>query len=317
MKLNWRTYQQRIINQGREVLNKYRFVYLAMEVRTGKTLTALGIAKACAYRNVVFLTKKKAISSIIKDYELLQPNFFIKIINYESMHKLDISRCDFLVLDEAHGLGAFPKPSKRAKDVRDFIKKYDPAVCLLSGTPTPESYSQMYHQVYGIPANPFNHFKNFYAFAKDYIKVTRKKINSLYINDYSGGLPSILRTMQPYTISYTQKQAGFKVETTENILEVEMSKQTSNYIKQLKRNRVIEGTKEVILGDTPVKLMSKIHQMCSGTVKFESGNSMILDYNKANFIKDHFKGKKIGIFYKFKEELKALKEIFQNHFGNA
>tara|TARA_A100001391_G_scaffold151040_2_gene108549 strand:- start:6829 stop:8064 length:1236 start_codon:yes stop_codon:yes gene_type:complete len=310
MKLNWRTYQQRIINQGREVINKYRFVYLAMEVRTGKTLTALGIARACAYRNVVFLTKKKAISSIIKDYELLQPNFFIKIINYESMHKLDISRCDFLVLDEAHGLGAFPKPSKRAKDVRDFIKKYDPAVCLLSGTPTPESYSQMYHQVYGIPANPFNHFKNFYAFAKDYIKVTRKKINSLYINDYSGGLPSILRTMQPYTISYTQKQAGFKVETTENILEVEMSEQTSNYIKQLKRNRVIEGTKEVILGDTPVKLMSKIHQMCSGTVKFESGNSMILDYNKANFIRDHFKGKKIAIFYKFRAEYKALKEVF-------
>ncbi len=168
----------------------------------------------------------------------------------------------------------------------------------------------MYHQVYGIPANPFNHFKNFYAFAKDYIKVTRKKINSLYINDYSGGLPSILRTMQPYTISYTQKQAGFKVETTENILEVEMSKQTSNYIKQLKRNRVIEGTKEVILGDTPVKLMSKIHQMCSGTVKFESGNSMILDYNKANFIKDHFKGKKIAIFYKFRAEYKALKEVF-------
>ena len=114
MKLNWRPYQEKIISKGREVINKYRFVYLAMEVRTGKTLTALGIARACAYKNVVFLTKKKAISSIIKDYELLQPNFFIKIINYESMHKLDISRCDFLVLDEAHGLGAFPKPSKRA-----------------------------------------------------------------------------------------------------------------------------------------------------------------------------------------------------------
>jgi len=310
MKLNWRPYQKRIINQGREVVNKYRFVYLAMEVRTGKTLTALGIARACGYKNVVFLTKKKAISSIIKDYELLQPSFFIKIINYESMHKLDISRCDFLVLDEAHGLGAFPKPSKRAKDVRDFIKKYDPAVCLLSGTPTPESYSQMYHQVYGIPSNPFNHFKNFYAFAKDYIKVTRKKINSLYINDYSGGKPSILRTMQPYTISYTQKEAGFKVETTENILEVEMMSQTYNYIKMLKRNRVVEGIQEVILGDTPVKLMSKVHQMCSGTVKFESGNSMILDSTKAHFIQDYFEGKKIAIFYKFRAEYKALKEVF-------
>ena len=310
MKLNWRPYQKKIINQGREVINQYRFVYLAMEVRTGKTLTALGIARACGFKNVVFLTKKKAISSIIKDYELLQPNFFIKIINYESMHKLDISRCDFLVLDEAHGLSAFPKPSKRAKDVRAFIKKYNPAVCLLSGTPTPESYSQMYHQVYGIPLNPFKTFKNFYSFAQRYVSVTRKKINSLYINDYSKGRISILDEMKPYTISYSQKEAGFKVETTENVLEVEMSKQTYNYIKQLKKNRVIEGSQEVILGDTPVKLMSKVHQMCSGTVKFESGNSMILDYNKANFIRDYFKGKKIAIFYKFRAEYKALKEVF-------
>ena len=310
MKLNWRPYQKKIINQGREVINRYRFVYLAMEVRTGKTLTALGIASACGFKNVVFLTKKKAISSIIKDYELLQPNFFIKIINYESMHKLDISRCDFLVLDEAHGLSAFPKPSKRAKDVRAFIKKYNPAVCLLSGTPTPESYSQMYHQVYGIPLNPFKSFKNFYLFAQRYVSVTRKKINSLYINDYSKGRISILDEMKPYTISYSQKEAGFKVETTENVLEVEMSEQTYNYIKQLKKNRVIEGSQEVILGDTPVKLMSKVHQMCSGTVKFESGNSMILDYNKANFIRDYFKGKKIAIFYKFRAEYKALKEVF-------
>ena len=64
MKIKWRPYQTRIINKGREVIAKYRFVYLAMEVRTGKTLTALGIAQACAFRNVVFLTKKKALSAL-------------------------------------------------------------------------------------------------------------------------------------------------------------------------------------------------------------------------------------------------------------
>ena len=50
--------------------------------------------------------------------------------------------------------------------------------------------------------------------------------------------------------------------------------------------------------------------MYSGTVKFESGNSMVLDYTKANFIRDNFEGQKIGIFYKFKEELNALKKIY-------
>ena len=56
--------------------------------------------------------------------------------------------------------------------------------------------------------------------------------------------------------------------------------------------------------------MMKMHQMYSGTVKFESGNSMIIDTSKAEFIKQNFEGCKIGIFYKFKEEYEALKQVF-------
>ena len=130
--MKFRNYQQKIIEKSREVIQKYGFIYLAMEVRTGKTLTALGIARACGFRNVVFLTKKKAISSIEADYKMLNPNYKFNVINYESMHKLEIGRCDFLILDEAHGMGAFPKPSKRAKDVRNFIRKYNSCVCLMS-----------------------------------------------------------------------------------------------------------------------------------------------------------------------------------------
>lgn len=70
------------------------------------------------------------------------------------------------------------------------------------------------------------------------------------------------------------------------------------------------GNEEVVLGDTAVKLMSKIHQMFSGTVKFESGATNVLDNSKAVFIKRKFKNKKIGIFYKFVAELDALKSVF-------
>jgi hypothetical protein len=37
---------------------------------------------------------------------------------------------------------------------------------------------------------------------------------------------------------------------------------------------------------------------------------MVLDLSKAEFIKEKFKGKKIGIFYKFKEEFNALIQVF-------
>ncbi len=50
--------------------------------------------------------------------------------------------------------------------------------------------------------------------------------------------------------------------------------------------------------------------MYSGTVKFECGNSMVIDYSKAFFIRDYFKGKKIAVFYYFKEEFNMIKEAF-------
>lgn len=308
-----RDYQESIANKATEVVRQCGFVYLAMEVRTGKTLTSLSIAEKLNAKKILFITKKKAISSIEEDYENLNPSFYMHTINYESLHKVSYNlHWDVIIADEAHSMGAFPKPSKRARDVKMRILKSNAKVILLSGTPTPESYSQMYHQVYGIQSNPFSDMVNFYKFAHKHVSVTERMINSLRIRDYSKGLPSIMQSMKPYIISYSQKEAGFKVKTTENILEVEMEKTTYDLAKRLKKTLVIEGKNEVILADTPVKLMTKLHQLYSGTIKFESGKSDVLDYSKARFIRSKFRAMKIGIFYKFKEELNALKHIYKD-----
>jgi len=309
--MKYRDYQLKIIKKGTNIVREHGFVYLAMEVRTGKTLTSLGICRDLGAKNVLFLTKKKAIGSINSDYEKLNlPYLNVFTINYESMHKTPDYKWDVIVCDEAHSLGAFPKPNKRAKQVRDLIFKCRARVILLSGTPTPESYSQMYHQVYGIYNNPFRRFKNFYRFSDEYVRVIEKRINGLMIRDYSRGSERIIKHMTPYMIQFSQKQAGFKTETKEEVVLVDMREQTYQIADALKRHLVIDSGSQVILGDTPVKLMMKLHQIYSGTVKFESGDSMVLDYSKAKFIRKKFKGKKIGIFYKFKEELNAIKEIW-------
>jgi len=308
--IKFRDYQKKIIVKGSEILILNNFLYLTMEVRTGKTLTSLGIARLMNKKSVLFVSKKKALSSINDDYLALKPDYDITIINYESLHKIETNDFDLVILDEAHSMGAFPKPSRRAKQVKELLRVNNPNVILLSGTPTPESYSQMYHQVYGIKGNPFSGFVNFYKFSKQYVNVKQRKINSLYINDYHDGHQKIIDEMKPYTISYSQKEAGFKVQTKEHILQVELEPLTYKIASNLKRDRVVEGKDEVILGDTPVKLMMKLHQLYSGTIKFESGNSTVLDLSKANFIKEKFKEKKIGIFYKFKEELNALIKVF-------
>ena len=89
------------------------------------------------------------------------------------------------------------------------------------------------------------------------------------IKNYSDGQQTIIDAMKPFTISYSQKEAGFKVNTVEHRLYVKMADVTYNIAAKLKKNLVVEGKDEVILADTSVKLMMKLHQIYSGTVKFE------------------------------------------------
>jgi hypothetical protein len=282
-----------------------------MEVRTGKTLTALGVAEKLGINNLLFVTKKKAIGSIEADYKKLMPSYQITVINYESLHKVE-GEFDFMVLDEAHTMGAYPKPSKRTKLIKEIIQSQNPYVVLMSGTPTPESFSQIYHQVYACMENPFNQYKTFYKFAKEYVNVTQRMFHSMPSNNYDDGKPEILDMMKPYMISYTQKEAGFKSQIKEHVLKVKMSDLTYRFVKEMSEHRLIEGkkTQEVILGDTNVKKMSKIHQLFSGTVKLENGTRMITDLSKARFIRTEFKNKKIAVFYKFKAEYEALKQVY-------
>ena len=66
--MKFRDYQIKIIDKSVTVLRQHQFVYLSMQVRTGKTLTAMGIAQKLDIKHMLFVTKKKAISSIEHDY---------------------------------------------------------------------------------------------------------------------------------------------------------------------------------------------------------------------------------------------------------
>lgn len=303
-----REYQQRIAIDAHFKLIDYHIVYLAMEVRTGKTLTALETAKLYGAKNVLFLTKKKAISSIQKDYDNFGYSFNLTIINNESVHLIN-DTFDLLISDEHHRNGAFPKPNKVTKLLKQRYSNLP--MIFLSGTPHPESYSQIFHQFWISNYSPFRNYINFYKWANDYVIVTQKYLGFAKVNDYSSAKYEMIKTViDKYFISFTQIDAGFETSVNENILYCEMLDTTYDLIKRLRKDKVLQGKNEVVLADTGVKEMSKIHQMYSGTVKFESGNTKILDYTKGWFIKDKFKDSKIAIFYKFKAEYDLLKNVF-------
>lgn len=308
---NLRDYQREISKAASDLLKRKKIVYLTMEVRTGKTLTALQTASNFGAERVLFLTKKKAIESIEKDFNLLNPGYNIKIINDESLHLVN-GKFDLVIHDEHHRFGAFPKPNKVAQL---FKKRYgDLPMIFLSGTPTPENHSQWFHQFWVSNYSPFKNYVNFYKWANDYVNVTERNLGYAKVKVYDDGIKSkILPVVEPYLLTYTQEEAGFTSKVDEYIIEVEMQPITYEIIKRLKKDNIVTNTNgDVILGDTGAKLMQKIHQLSSGTCKFEDGSSKIIDTSKAEKIFDLFKNKKIGIFYKFVEEYNALKQIYGN-----
>ena len=294
-----RDYQEDISRRGLNILSARKILILNMEVRTGKTHTSLNIASN--YKNVLFVTKKKAISSIEDDYKMGGYTFPITIINYESLHKVE-GKFDLVIADESHSLAAFPKPSNRTKVLKKLVTGH---LILMTGTLIPESNSQIFHQLWVSQHSPFPH-SNFYKWFNEY------GVPKLLRTSY--GMSKCYKTSQwmlikplidNILITYTQKESGFASEINETIIRIPT--RTNDIIKRLKRDNVIEGKEEVLLADTAVKLMQKVHQLSSGTVKFESGNRMVLDYSKAEYIRDNFEGKKLAIFYKFTAELDAIK----------
>lgn len=302
-----RKYQVELASRCYSILKTKKIVYLAASMRIGKTLVALETAKLLEANNVLFLTKKMAINSILFDYKLGNYKFNIKIINYEQAHKLK-PIYDLIIVDEAHSLGAFPLPSKRTKLIRNLVKNN--YLMLLSGTPAPESYSQLYHQFWISYNSPFLQ-KNFYHWANSFVNIQTKYIGMIQYKDYRDAKQQeIMEVIDDYFVRFTQKDAGFiHSEVNEIIIPIKMIPQTYQVANRLIRDRYYYiYSKDEIICNNATHLLNKLHQIYSGTIIAEN-DCYIIDYSKAEYIKDNYKGAKIAVYYKYKLEGEMLRKV--------
>ena len=304
-----RDYQVKGSEDAAAILLKRKIVYLAWEVRCGKTLTAFATLQKIGANRCLFVTKKKAIPSIQNDAELT--GFDAEVVNYESLHKVK-ERFKYIVIDEAHCIGAFPKPSLRAKQLRAIIDQ-NTYVIMLSGTPSPESFSQLFHQFWVHPLSPFAQYGNFYKWAKVFVNVKVKYIGTgQTTNDYSDARwKDISMYVKPIMLTYTQQQAGFTTTIIEDILTVQMKPCTYAMAKAVMSNGIYEGKTDVILADTGVKMQSKAHQIYSGTVIGENG-TYSFDDTKVRAIQQKFEGRKIAIFTVYQAEADMIRALIPN-----
>ena len=304
-----RDYQQKIAGEANNLLRNFGIAYLCMEVRTGKTLTAFHAAGLYGAKKVLFVTKLKAISGIRKDFDGSGAKLDLYLINYEQLHKCEAD-FDLVILDECHCLGQFPQAAERTKELKRICT--GKPIIYLSGTPSPESFSQFFFQFWVSSFSPWKDYPTFYKWHKEYGIPKVKYIYNRQIADYSQTKKElVLADIARYMITYTQSEAGFESFVEEEIIRLPMSEKVAWAIRTLKRDKIFTTRAgEVVLGDTAVKEMNKVHQLCSGTVKTEDGNAIVIDYTKAEYIRANFGGRKIAIFYKYVAEEMQLRVQF-------
>lgn len=309
-----RDYQQNIKEQALGILREYNLVYLAMEVRTGKTITSLAIADAYGAKSILFVTKKKAINDIADQAARVVKGAKVHITNFEQLHNHE-AEYDLIIIDEAHSIGAFPPVSVRTKQLKRLCAGRP--IIYLSGTPSPESFSQLYHQFWVSSFSPFREWPSFYKWAREFVNVETKWIGGKPYKDYNNAdYNKIYPLIKHIMISFTQEDAGFEQLVKEQILTVRMADMTYNLADTLRKKRIVKNPQgDVILADTGAKMMQKLHQIYSGSVIVDEPErkGRYFDTTKAEFIRDYFKGKRIAIFYKFLAEYAMLVEVFDRH----
>jgi len=309
--LELRDYQIEISDKAVELLKKYRIAYLAMEVRCGKTLTSMAAAHKFGAKSVLFVTKKKAIGDIVNQFNGSNIEMGIYVTNFEQLGNVT-GEYDLIIIDEAHSLAAFPVASGRAKELKRIC--FGKPIIYLSGTPNPESFSQLYHQFWVSSFSPFAEYPNFYKWATKFVTIKKMKINGQSFNNYDqADKKAVMELCGHLFITFTQEQAGFESLVNEHIHHVEMLESTYTLANRLRIDKVVRNKEgQVVLGDTAVKLLQKLHQVYSGTVIVDEPERMakVVDYTKVQYIVQKFVGLKIAIYYKFIAEEMAIRYIF-------
>ena len=270
-----------------KTLREYGLAYLAWKERTNKSGTAILTVEKSIRKSCLIVTKKKAISGWEDHLANLPHTKRYDIINYESIHKMDPKKYDFIIMDESHhAISSVGKRSKTWMQVKRFT--IGRPILYLSATPYAEHLGLIYHQLALSDWSPFRS-RNFYDFFRMYgvPHMTRtpyglKETYSRYQDE------KILNKISHLFNFKTRQDVGIKHEPTINLVVVKPSEYTSKLMKQWVETGVISVEGEEILADSDMKKRTIHYQIEGSTLKLADRNIYLMAKEKINYIKENY-----------------------------
>jgi len=307
-------HQVSIADQAYKVLAEHGLVYLAMEERTGKTLTSILLAERTTRFNILVLTKKKALDGwqeTLNAYKGDNKTAFT-VTNYHQAGKL-VDKYDLVILDESHSyLSAYPKRGMIWKQVYKLTK--NKPLIYLSATPYAQGYQLLYNQLALSSWNPFKRFNNFYRFFEEFGIESKVRTSYGLQETYKKCKPSVWKECKHLFISYTRKELDFEHEPTDELHYFELGEWTKEqYNKCLKNEILVINDLDIIPLDSSMKLRTTLHMMEGGVYKNEEHYGRLGNREKVKAIYADFGDKDTNvIMYHYKAELALLKGNFPN-----
>ena len=305
-------HQVDISSQALDILRKHMIVYLAMQERTGKTLTSILICEQTKCNNILVITKKKALVGWVDTLSRYKHNKIYECINYESLHKCTFTP-DLVIIDEAHSnLGAYPKVGKTWKEVFKFTK--GKPIIYLSATPSAQTYAQLYHQFKLSSWTPWIKYPSFYNWHKDYGIENIIYLGGRQIKQYNEvKSEKVMKDVEHLFISYTRTELGFEHEPNDILHYIELSSKIKEYYNSLLKDRVATVAGTEVIADTVMALRTKLHQIEGSTLKQEDKNIFLSKIDKIDYIlKTWGDSDNLVIFYQYQNELSLLKQTFKS-----
>lgn len=318
-------YQLELSDIALDILKQYGLVYLAMEERTGKTLTAILVCEECNVSKILVITKKKAVDGWEKTLNNYIHLHSYTVTTYHQLHKLQ-GDYGLIILDEAHeNISGYPKTSKLWDKVHKFCK--DKPIIYLSATPHAQGPQLLYHQLKLSSWSPWSKFKDFYSWFKHFAQrdeagqLKMKHINAhKQVIDYTAiQADEALAQVAHLFVTYTRAQAGFEHEPEDVLHYIELSEVTRAVYNQLLKHKLLDfthaetGIDYKLVCDTPMKLRTALHMLEGGGLKIDEKAVALGNSEKIDYIKETWGDTEdIAIMYQYHSDLARLEKAFKH-----
>lgn len=322
-------HQIKIAEEALPIFKQYGIVYLAMEERTGKSITAMILCDSYLVfkqsPKVLILTTKKASLGWGETLTKYKHRSNYTLGTYTSAHKLK-GKFDAVILDEPHKyISGYPKRSVTWQNVFKLV--YGSPIVYCSATPYAQGTQLLFNQFALSNRSPWLMYKDFYAWFKAYalrdkngdLPTTRISAMQIVIDYTKVNTAKVLDSVKHLFISYTREELGFEHEPEDVLHYIELSPSIKTIYNVLVNDKVLDFTTAEdnkdykLICDEPSKLRWALHMLEGGVLKVGDEYVNLANTEKVDYILATWgDNKDLAIMYYFKADLIKLSKYFKN-----